>query len=91
MVFGRIGFSLFFDRINWFWFIGLFPKKEEVDRYWISWVLVFQDLDKFLGRFLDIGQIDAISINFWIKSISALLICIEQNCPFLLRHYLRKN
>jgi len=26
--------------------------------------LVFQDLDKFLGRFLDIGQIDAISINF---------------------------
>jgi hypothetical protein len=26
--------------------------------------LVFQDMDKFLGRFLDIGQIDAISINF---------------------------
>jgi len=23
--------------------------------------LVFQDLDKFLGRFLDIGQIDAIN------------------------------
>jgi len=35
--------------------------------------LVFQDLDKFLGRFLDIGQIDAISINFWIKSMSTSL------------------
>jgi len=53
--------------------------------------LVFQDLDKFLGRFLDIGQIDAISINFWIKSMSALLNCIEQNCPFFLRQLLPKN
>jgi hypothetical protein len=58
----------------------VYPKKEEVDRYWISWTWFFaegvpseQDLDKFLGRFLDIGQIDAISINFWIKSMSTLL------------------
>jgi hypothetical protein len=39
-------------RFGWFLRVGFgfhFLKKEEVDRYWIF--LVFQDLDKFLGRF----------------------------------------
>jgi len=47
-------------------FLGSFfiPGKEEVDRYWTFGFGFSGKLDKFLGRFLDIGQIDAISINF---------------------------
>ena len=49
--------TLFKDMVWFFWserflrigFGFYFLKKEEVDRYWIF--LVFQDLDKFLGRF----------------------------------------
>jgi hypothetical protein len=80
VVFRRIGFRLF--RVYWT-LVFTSKKKEEVDRYWILpltfGIWFFRELDKFLGR-LDIGQIDAISINFWHKSMYALLNRIEQNC-----------
>jgi hypothetical protein len=60
---GQVFLGFFFG----LFFLGLvlvYPQKEEVDRYWIFVIWFFRDLDNFLGRFLDTGQIDAISINF---------------------------
>jgi hypothetical protein len=70
--FSRIGTGWFFKDLLWF---SQDLEKEEVDRYWICWL--FRTWIKDFWTVLDIGQIDAISINFWIKSISEMLNCIE--------------
>ena len=41
VVFGRIGFNLFLIGSIGFG-LSVYPKKEEVDRYWISWTWFFR-------------------------------------------------